>query len=90
MWSLILRFIASVTRQWNKKVAQFILKLHPKITTPVFAQKLCFQDTQKVTKHLGSFLKIICQQELSKIAQSGHVYDSTDACSLRKTKADQG
>ena len=54
----IMQHINSVTRYWNKKVAHFS-DVAPKNKHASFYLKTfqCFQDTPKVTKHLGSFLK---------------------------------
>ena len=56
----------SVTRYWNKKVAQFFLKLPQKVTTAVLLKKWWFHSIPKVTKHLGYFWKIICHRDGSK------------------------
>ena len=42
---------------------------------------------QKVSKHFGYFCKEICQQELSKIAQSGHTgsVDDIEPAKIRRS-----
>ena len=45
----------SVTRYWNKKVAQFFIKLPQKVTTAVLLKKWWFHSTPKVT--FGLLLK---------------------------------
>ena len=54
-----------------KKWPNFFLKMPKKVAAAVFTFKVMFENTPKVTKHLGYFWKTICYQELSKIPQSG-------------------
>lgn len=57
---------------WPKKEPRYFL-----------LKKGCFQNTPKAIKHLVYFCKIICQQELSEIDQSGHTGQSwTNICNF--------
>ena len=64
--------MTSKTRYFDTEVAQFFLKLSKKLKTSDFTLKVILQNTPKLTKHLGYFLKLICHQERQKIAQYCH------------------
>ena len=58
------------------KSSQKFSRMAQKVATVVSTWKVMFfKRVPKVTRHLGYFWKKICQQELSKIVQSGHTDD---------------
>ena len=65
------KLTTSATRRKTKK-CPIIPKSCPKRATTVFFLKSAvFNMSSKAPKYLGYFLKKICHQEFSKIAQSG-------------------
>ena len=67
--TFFLLFRSSVTRCWNKKVAQIFTIVAQKLAQSSFYLKRCFSIfPRKVSEYLGCFVR----KELSKIAQSGH------------------
>ena len=62
----------SVTRCWKRLFQNFSKKLPKRSPAVLWLKSDVFKIAQKVNKYLGNFCNIICCQELSKIAQSGH------------------
>ena len=61
----------SVTRCWNKRSPNFTIS-SLKSNHSLYWKGMFFKVPQKVNKYLCNFSEKLCQQNLSKIAQSGH------------------
>ena len=67
--------MTSVTRCWNEKVAQFPPKVAKLVHTGGLTLKVPFSKSLKSCITIGQLLQKYHDQDLSKIAQSGHTND---------------